>query len=53
MFAIGRTPNTAGLGLEKAGVELGWNGHVVVNEYSQVVRRQHLRRRRRDRPRRS
>jgi len=34
MFAIGRTPNTAGLGLEAAGVELGWNGHVVVNEYS-------------------
>ncbi len=34
MFAIGRTPNTMGLGLEKAGVELGWNGHVVVNEYS-------------------
>jgi glutathione reductase (NADPH) len=34
MFAIGRTPNTAGLGLEKVGVELGWNGHVVVNEYS-------------------
>jgi glutathione reductase (NADPH) len=34
MFAIGRTPNTRGLGLEKAGVEVGWNGHVVVNEYS-------------------
>ena len=34
MFAIGRTPNTAGLGLDKIGVELGWNGHVVVNEYS-------------------
>ena len=34
MFAIGRTPNTAGLGLDKVGVELGWNGHVVVNEYS-------------------
>jgi glutathione reductase (NADPH) len=34
MFAIGRTPNTHGLGLDKAGVELGWNGHVVVNEYS-------------------
>ena len=29
-----RAPNTAGLGLDKAGVELGWNGHVVVNEYS-------------------
>ena len=34
MFAIGRTPNTGGLGLDKVGVELGWNGHVVVNEYS-------------------
>ena len=34
MFAIGRAPNTAGLGLEAAGVALGWNGHVVVNEYS-------------------
>jgi glutathione reductase (NADPH) len=34
MFAVGRTPNTRGLGLEKAGVEVGWNGHVVVNEYS-------------------
>jgi glutathione reductase (NADPH) len=34
MFAVGRTPNTRGLGLEKAGVELGWNGHVAVNEYS-------------------
>jgi glutathione reductase (NADPH) len=34
MFAIGRTPNTLGLGLDKVGVELGWNGHVVVNEYS-------------------
>jgi len=34
MFAIGRTPNTAGLGLEKIGVELGWNGNIVVNEYS-------------------
>jgi glutathione reductase (NADPH) len=34
MFAIGRTPNTMGLGLEKSGVELGWNGRVVVDEYS-------------------
>lgn len=34
MFAIGRAPNTAGLGLEAAGVKLGWNGHVVVDEYS-------------------
>ena len=34
MFAIGRAPNTAGLGLEAAGVERGWNGHVVVDPYS-------------------
>jgi glutathione reductase (NADPH) len=34
MFAIGRTPNTMGLGLDKAGVEVGWNGHVVVDPYS-------------------
>ena len=35
MFAIGRNPNTAGLGLEKAGVELGRNGAVVVTPDSQ------------------
>jgi glutathione reductase (NADPH) len=34
MFAVGRAPNTAGLGLDKAGVELGPNGRVVVNAYS-------------------
>jgi glutathione reductase (NADPH) len=34
LAATGRTPNTAGLGLDRAGVELGWNGHVVVDEYS-------------------
>ena len=34
MLAIGRAPNTAGLGLEAAGVERGWNGHVVVDPYS-------------------
>jgi glutathione reductase (NADPH) len=34
MFAIGRRPNTTGLGLQAAGVELGWNGHVVVDENS-------------------
>jgi glutathione reductase (NADPH) len=34
MFAIGRTPNTLGLGLDKVSVELGWNGHIVVDEYS-------------------
>ena len=34
MAATGRLPNTAGLGLQKAGVELGWNGHIVVDEFS-------------------
>jgi len=35
MFATGRVPNTEGLGLAEIGVERGWNGYVVVNEYSQ------------------
>ena len=34
MYATGRRPNVRGLGLENAGVELGWNGHVVVDEFS-------------------
>ena len=50
MFAIGRTPNTAGLGLEEVGVELGWNG-TWSSTSIRVLGRQHLRRRRRDRPR--
>lgn len=36
MFAIGRRPNTAGLGLDKAGVELASSGAIVVNEASQT-----------------
>ena len=36
MFATGRHPNSAGLGLEKAGVKLDRNSAVVVNEYSQT-----------------
>jgi glutathione reductase (NADPH) len=36
MCATGRHPNTAGLGLEKAGVELDGNNAIVVNEYSQT-----------------
>lgn len=35
-FATGRTPNTEGLGLEDLGVELGRNGAVQVDEYSQT-----------------
>jgi glutathione reductase (NADPH) len=34
MVATGRLPNTEGLGLERAGVNLGPNGRVVVNEQS-------------------
>jgi len=35
LFAIGRNPNTQGLGLEAAGVKLDAAGAVIVNEYSQ------------------
>ena len=34
MFATGRKPNTAGLGLETAGVKLAADGAVVVDRYS-------------------
>ncbi|MCZ6782463.1 MAG: glutathione-disulfide reductase [Proteobacteria bacterium] len=34
LFATGRAPNTSGLGLQQAGVELGPKGEVVVDEYS-------------------
>jgi glutathione reductase (NADPH) len=33
MFAIGREPNTSGLGLEHAGVKLSQRGAVVVDQY--------------------
>jgi glutathione reductase (NADPH) len=36
LFATGRAPNTAGLGLEAAGVKLGRRGQVIVDEYSQT-----------------
>jgi glutathione reductase (NADPH) len=36
LFATGRAPNTAGLGLAEAGVALGRRGQVVVDEYSQT-----------------
>ena len=36
MYATGRVPNTGTLGLESAGVELGWNGHVVVDDTSRT-----------------
>ena len=34
MFATGRKPNTKGLGLEHAGVALGENGEIAVDEFS-------------------
>lgn len=37
MFATGRVPNSADLGLEDLGVELGRNGQVVVDDYSQTA----------------
>ncbi|WP_372840271.1 glutathione-disulfide reductase [Phaeovulum sp.] len=35
VYATGRVPNTAGLGLEAAGVTLGRRGEIVVDEWSQ------------------
>ncbi|MGI9386591.1 MAG: glutathione-disulfide reductase [Methyloligellaceae bacterium] len=35
MFATGRIPNTQKLGLEKVGVEMGANGAVIVDAFSQ------------------
>ena len=37
MYATGRRPATQGLGLEEIGVELGRNGAVVVDAYSQTT----------------
>ncbi len=36
MFATGRTPNTAGIGLEAAGVELNEDGAIAVDAYSRT-----------------
>jgi glutathione reductase (NADPH) len=36
MFAIGRPPNVHGLGLDAAGVKLGANGGIAVDEYSRT-----------------
>jgi glutathione reductase (NADPH) len=35
MYAIGRIPNTENMGLEAAGVSIGGDGAVMVNEFSQ------------------
>jgi glutathione reductase (NADPH) len=37
LFAVGRDPNTAGLGLEAVGVEIGRRGEVAVDAYSQTA----------------
>ncbi|MBK5928330.1 glutathione-disulfide reductase [Rhodobaculum claviforme] len=37
LFATGRLPNTEGLGLTEAGVQLGRRGEVVVDEWSQTA----------------
>ncbi len=37
MFATGRIPNTADMGLEEAGVKLGRKGEIMVDEYSQSL----------------
>ncbi|WP_421724143.1 glutathione-disulfide reductase [Bauldia sp.] len=36
LFAIGRTPNTTGIGLEDAGVALGADGRIEVDAYSRT-----------------
>ena len=36
MFATGRVPNTKGLGLDKAGVELGGKGEIAVDRFSKT-----------------
>ncbi|GGD53074.1 glutathione-disulfide reductase [Erythrobacter arachoides] len=36
MFATGRVPNVKGLGLDKAGVELGERGEIVVDRFSKT-----------------
>ena len=36
LFAIGRRPNTAGLGLEQVGVECAEDGAIIVDDYSRT-----------------
>ena len=36
MFAIGRDPNTRGLGLEEVGIKTGRKGEIIVDKYSQT-----------------
>ena len=37
MYATGRAPNSAGLGLEEVGVKLGRQGQILVDAYSQTA----------------
>ena len=37
LFATGRKPNTAGLGLEQAGVQIGRRGEISVDSFSQTA----------------
>ncbi len=37
LYATGRKPNTAGMGLEAAGVALGRKGQIIVDAYSQTA----------------
>ncbi len=37
LFATGRVPNTAGIGLEALGLDLGRRGQIVVDAYSQTT----------------
>ncbi|PWK60718.1 FAD-dependent oxidoreductase [Roseicyclus mahoneyensis] len=37
LFATGRTPNTAEMGLEEAGVQIGRRGEIVVDDFSQTA----------------
>lgn len=37
LVSVGRTPNTAGLGLERAGVETDARGYIVVDEYLETT----------------
>ncbi|MEQ9208717.1 MAG: FAD-dependent oxidoreductase, partial [Pseudomonadales bacterium] len=36
MFAIGRDPNTKGLGLETVGIKTGRKGEIIVDQYAQT-----------------
>lgn len=37
LFATGRIPNSAGLGLEELGIKIGRRGEIVVDDYSQTA----------------